>query len=206
MVLRILSIIALVLLTIWLVLFNKKNAGSWDACKGWFVQEMKSAFSKEWLKNWKRTAFFILLLVVAISALTGFIPFMIFGVPLGGFALMLHVVLAPIFAILAALFLLSRAETHTFDKNSAAYLKSIFNKKAINEKQADAFWARFFFWIFIIFAVIVASMVFSMYPIFGTIGQEALLNIHRGGSVVLFIAVILFTLRLVRLSAGSKRD
>ena len=206
MVLRILSIIAILLLAVWLVLFNKKNAGSWDAFKSWFMENLKTTFSKECLKNWKRSVYFVLVLVIALSALTGFIPFLIFGVPLGGFALMLHVVLAPVFAILAAVFLLGRAETHTFDQNSATFLKSVFSKSENDDSLADQFWAKFYFWIFIIFSIIVASMVFSMYSIFGTIGQDSLLNIHRVASVVLFIAVILFTLRLVRLSSAAKSE
>jgi len=204
MVLRITSIITLLLAVVWLVQFFRKNTDSWGETKSWFSREWKTAFSKECLKNWKRTVFFWLLLMTSVSALTGFVPFLILGAPLGGFALMLHMVLAPLFAIFAALFLLGRAEQHTFDKQNESYLKSLFSDK--NEATlADAFWAKFFFWLFALLAVIVASMVLSMYPILGTISQEKLLNIHRGASVALFIVVILFTLRLIRLSSDVKK-
>ncbi len=203
MVLRILSIIALLLIAVWLPVFFKKNPGSWDACKAWFAGECKAAFGKEWRRHWKRTVYFMLLPVVAVQALTGFIPFMILGKPLGGFTLMLHVVLAPVFAVLAAAFVLGRADAHTFDKKSAEFVNAAIAKKENASALADEFYAKLFFWLLVISAVIVASMVFSMYPIFGTIGQENLLNIHRGGSVALFLFIILFTLRIVRLQADK---
>ncbi len=204
MVLRILSVIALLLVGVWLLVFFRKNPGSWRACKAWFAGECKSAFGKEWLRHWKRTVYYILLLVVAIQALTGFIPFLVLGKPLGGFALMLHVALAPVFAVLAAAFVLGRADAHTFDKKSVEFLSAVAAKKENISALADQFYAKFFFWFVIISAVIVASMVFSMYPIFGTIGQEKLLNIHRGASVALFVFIILFTLRTVRLQADKQ--
>jgi len=200
MVLRIVSLLALVLAAVWLIVYFIKNTGSWQALGYWFTGEVKSAFSKGWLTNWKRTVFILMLLVVAVMALTGFVPFIILGTPLGGFALMLHVALAPVFAVLAAIFVVSRADAHSFDKNSAKFLTT----KKHKESLADEFWTKIFFWFMAIFALLVAFMVFSMYPIFGTIGQDKLLNIHRFSSVALFIFIILFTLRLVRLQTKTK--
>lgn len=203
MVLRIVSLLALVLAAVWLIVYFMKNTGSWQALGDWFAGEVKSAFSKGWLTNWKRTVFMLMLLVVAVMALTGFVPFIILGTPLGGFALMLHVALAPVFAVLAALFVLGRADAHSFDSNNAKFLKTKTAKKQ-KASLADEFWKKIFFWFVAIFALLVSSMVFSMYPVFGTIGQDKLLNIHRAGSVALFIFIILFTLRLVRLQSKTK--
>jgi len=202
MVLRILSLLALLLVAVWLIVYFTKNSGSWQAVSDWFAGELKSAFSKGWLTNWKRTVFMLILLVVAVMALTGFIPFIILGKPLGGFALMLHVALAPVFAVLAALFILGRADSHAFDKNSATYLAKSAQKQ--KKSAADAFWSKIFFWFIAIFALAVSSMVFSMYPIFGTIGMDKLLNMHRFSSVALFIFIILFTLRVVQMQAKTK--
>ncbi len=206
MILRILAIIALVITAFWLVNYFKKNAGSWDATKAWIGQEMKSTFSKDFYKNWQRTAFFILLIALSILALTGFIPWLILGAPLGGFALMLHVVMTPIFAILVTLLVLAWAEKHTFNKNSAAFIKACIKKEEHAKSLADEFYAKFFFWFMIIFSILVASMVFSMYPIFGTIGQEKLLVLHRFSSIVLFIFVILFTLRFIKLQPAPTKE
>lgn len=206
MILRILALIALVITAYWLVYYFKKNDGSWETAKSWTRQEMKAAFSKDFYKNWQRTAFFILLIAVDILALTGFIPWLILGAPLGGFALMLHVIMTPVFAILITILVLAWAEKHTFNKNSAEFIKACIKKEEKAKSLADEFYTKFFFWFMVIFSIVVATMVFSMYPIFGTIGQEKLLDIHRAGSVSLFIFVVLFTLRFIKLqpAAGSK--
>jgi hypothetical protein len=47
-------------------------------------------------------------------------------------------------------------------------------------------------------------MVFSMYQIFGTLGQENLLNIHRFSSIALFIFITLFTLRFINLHPAAE--
>lgn len=203
MILRILALIALVVTGIWLFNYFKKNEGSWDAAKSWTRQEMKSAFSKDFYKNWQRTAFFILLIAVDILALTGFIPWLILGTPLGGFALMLHVIITPIFAILVTILVVAWAEKHTFNKNSAEFIKACVKKDEKAKSLADEFYAKFFFWFMVIFSIVVATMVFSMYPIFGTIGQEKLLTLHRAGSVTLFIFVVLFTLRFIKLQPAA---
>ena len=202
MILRILGIIALVITAGWLFNYFKKNEGSWDAAKTWTIQEMKAAFCKDFMKNWQRTVFFILLIAVDILALTGFIPWLLLGKPLGGLTLMLHVIMTPVFAILATILALVWAEKHAFNKNSAEFVKACLKRKKEAASLADEFYAKFFFWFTIIFSVIVATMVFSMYPIFGTIGQEKLLDIHRASSVLLYIFVILFTLRFIKLQSG----
>lgn len=205
MILRISAIIALVVTGAWLYNYFKKNEGSWETTKAWFRQEMKSAFSKDFYVNWQRTAFFILLIAIAILALTGFIPWLILATPLGGFALMLHVIMTPIFAILVTVLVLAWAEKHTFNKKSAEFIKACVKKEQAAKSLADEFYARFFFWFMIIFSIIVASMVFSMYPIFGTIGQEKLLALHRCSSIALFIFVILFTIRFIKLQQGTAK-
>ena len=199
MILRIIAIIALLITAGWLVNYFNKNKGSWEKTKTWFSQEGKAAFSKNFLKNWQRTVFFILLIAVDILALTGFIPWLILGRPLGGYALMLHVVMAPVFAILMTILALAWVDKFKFNKTNADFIKLCVKKDDKAASLADDFYAKFFFWFMLIFAIIVASMVFSMYQIFGTLGQENLLTIHRMSSIALFIFVTLFTLRFIKL-------
>jgi len=204
MILRILAIIALVVITAWLVNYFRKNKGDWDAAKTWTRREMKAVFSKDFCKEWRRTAFFVLLMVIDILALTSIIPWLILGTPLGGFALMLHQVMAPLFAILMTIVVLSWADKQTFNKNSIEFIKARLQKKEEATSLADEFYTRFFFWFMLIFSIITASMVFSMYPIFGAIGQKTLLTIHRVAAIALFIFVILFTLHFIRLQSADE--
>ena len=58
MILRFVSILALLCTAGWLFSYFRKNKGSWKSAKTWTRQEMKAAFSKDFYKNWRRTASF----------------------------------------------------------------------------------------------------------------------------------------------------
>ncbi len=206
MVLRIFSIVALLLTFAGVIWFFQKNPESWGSYKTWFGREWKAAFGKEWKQNWKKTVYFLTLICLVVLALTGFIPYLILGAPLGGFALMLHVALAPLFILLITIIVLGWANSHTFSGQNWNFVKSGLFKKTKSENAADEFYEKFFFWFILLFSILTASMVFSMYHIFGTFGQESLLNLHRFSSVVLFIFFVLHTLRFVRLQGKTIVD
>ncbi len=201
MVLRIISLVAILYTIYWCIRYFKKRPGRWQRTKTWYCQEFKNAFSKEWKKNWQRIVYFLLLFTIAILALTGLIPYLIFGVPMFGFILMLHVAVAPLFALLITIIILSWANNYQFDKSNWTFVKTGLVKKERPDKeqqQADKFYEKFFFWFMVFFSIMVTSMVLSMYPIWGTVGQETLLQIHRFGAVALLICTILHTIRLVQ--------
>jgi len=201
MVLRILSLVAILYTIFWSVRYFQKRPGSWQATQTWFRQEFKKAFSKEWKQNWQRIVYFLTLISIAILALTGLIPYLIFGVPMFGFILMLHVAVSPLFALLITIIILSWANNYQFDKINWEFVKIDLVKKdrpAEAQKKADKFYEKFFFWFMVLFSIMVTSMVLSMYPIWGTIGQETLLTVHRIGAVALLICTVLHTIRLVQ--------
>ncbi len=201
MVLRLLSILALLLTCAGVVWFFRKHPGSWDSYKAWFVQEWKAAFGKEWKQNWKKAVYFLTLICLSVLALTGFIPYLILGAPLGGFALMLHVALSPLFILLVTVIVLGWANNRTFSSQNWNFVKSGMFKKSKSDNSADEFYEKFFFWFIVLFSILTATMVLSMYPILGTVGQESILQFHRFSSVVLFIFFVLHTLRFVRLQS-----
>ena len=201
MVLRLVSIIALLLTFAGVVWFFRKNPESWQSYKSWFGQEWKAAFSKEWKQNWKKAVYFLTLICLVVLALTGFIPYLILGAPLGGFALMLHVALSPLFILLVTVIVLGWANNRTFSTQNWNFVKSGMFKKSKSDNAADEFYEKFFFWFVVLFSILTASMVFSMYPILGTVGQESILQLHRFSSVVLVIFFVLHTLRFVRLQS-----
>lgn len=203
MALRILAILALLLTVGGVIWFFRKHPGSWNTYKTWFASELKAAFGKEWKQNWKKGVYFLTLVCLVILALTGFIPYLIFGVPLGGFALMLHVALSPLFILLITIIVLGWANSRTFSGQHWNFITSDLFKKEKSQQAADDFFEKFFFWFIVLFSIITASMVFSMYPILGTVGQEAILDVHRFSSVVLFIFFVLHTLRFVRLQSSE---
>jgi len=130
----------------------------------------------------RRLGYFILLfsfLIMGISAIT---PVILGADHLSGLMLIIHVTLAPVFIGTVAIFLILTAHHMVFNEQDWESLRiRQFSKK-------DIFWQKLIFWFFIITATISAgSIILMLFPLFGSDGQEVLLDIHRSASVVLVL-------------------
>jgi cytochrome b561 len=73
------------------------------------------------------------------------------------------------------------AENRRFNKNDWPYLQKIC------------------FWLIIILAIpLILSIVLSMFPLFGTKGQEFLLDTHRYCALLLALVAIVYTYLIIR--------
>ncbi len=127
---------------------------------------------------------------VLILAITGFLPVIIFGAAVSNFALMLHLLLAPLFAIGLTALALFWAQRHRFNKGDWASLQQWFrDKKFFASSGNPNVWQKILFWASLLLAVpLIASTVLMMYPLLGTAGQESLLHWH-GYTGLLLLAV-----------------
>lgn len=127
---------------------------------------------------------------VLILAITGFLPVIIFGAAVSNFALMLHLLLAPLFAIGLTALALFWAQRHRFNKSDGASLQQWFrDKKFFASSGNPNVWQKILFWASLLLAVpLIASTAVMMYPLLGTAGQESLLRWH-GYTGLLLLAV-----------------
>lgn len=127
---------------------------------------------------------------VLILAITGFLPVIIFGAAVSNFALMLHLLLAPLFAIGLTALALFWAQRHRFNKGDWASLQQWFrDKKFFASSGNPNVWQKILFWASLLLAVpLIASTAVMMYPLLGTAGQESLLRWH-GYTGLLLLAV-----------------
>lgn len=127
---------------------------------------------------------------VLILAITGFLPVIIFGAAVSNFALMLHLLLAPLFAIGLTALILFWAQRHRFNQSDWATLQQWFRgKKSFASSENPSVWKKICFWLSALLAVpLIASTVLMMYPLLGTAGQESLLRWH-GYTGLLLLAV-----------------
>ncbi len=135
----------------------------------------------------KTLSYFLAVLCVLLLALTGFLPYLIIGGPLSGLLLVLHVAIAPVFSICMTGVSLLWVQEHIFDKNDRQWLSHILpdtrNKKNVLQFSSEI---KICFWMLILLTpFVMGSIIASMYPVFGTYGQEALLDLH-------FISALLF--------------
>lgn len=129
---------------------------------------------------------------VLLLAITGFLPVIVFGAAVSNFALMLHLLLAPLFAIGLTALILFWAQRHRFNQRDWAALQQWFrDKKFLVSSEDPNVWKKICFWLSTLLAVpLIATTVLMMYPFYGTAGQEALLHWHGyAGLLLLAVAV-----------------
>ena len=144
-----------------------------------------------------RGFYFITLISFLVLALSGFLPVMVLGSPISGLALILHVTLAPLFAVSLTVLTLFWAHRHRFNQSDWQRLLKWLRKEntASNEQEANPdLWQKICFWLIVLLSVpVLISMILSMYPFFGTAGQEFLLHLHGYTALLMLLAVLMHT-------------
>ncbi len=144
------------------------------------------------LRTLMRFFYLATLISVLLLAITGFLP-VIFGQAVSNFALILHLVLAPLFAIGITALALFWAQRHRFNENDWKLLQQGFKKvERPASPEHPHVWQKICFWLSLLLAVpVIISTVLMMYPLYGTAGQEWLLHLHGYAGLVLLAVVVL---------------
>jgi cytochrome b subunit of formate dehydrogenase len=112
-----------------------------------------------------------------------------------------HVTLAPIFAVCLTILTLFWAHHHRFNRNDWQRLVQWIRKEetAPSAQQANPdLWQKICFWLIVTFSVpVIVSIILSMYPLFGTAGQEFLLGLHGYTALFMLITAVLHTYLII---------
>ena len=128
-----------------------------------------------------------------ILAVTSYLQIVMTGGPLSGWLLIIHVSVAPFFAISLMMAILLWAHLRRFNQQDWQYLQQVVGKKkvpAILTENHDV-WEKLNFWLFMVSAIpAILSIIFQLYPVFDTDGMTCLLQVHRYSTLILFILVL----------------
>jgi cytochrome b subunit of formate dehydrogenase len=141
----------------------------------------------------RKLVFLLAILCFVVLALTGFIPRVVFGVALSSWWLMIHATAAPVFAGCIAILAVLWADKNRLDKNYWPLLNRIIghSPKSTVAPEKHELKLRICFWVILAMSLpVILSAVVSMFPIFGTHGQEVLLQIHRYSTLLLSLFAI----------------
>jgi len=187
---RIISILALLITYISIAIALKKNQVS---LKKWLLIQNKSL--ADTMSNLKKSSMGniikslllpIIFLCINLLALTGFVTIIILGKPISTYMLLIHVMLAPVFAICMVIVTLLWAPKNIFNKKDWETFSNL--KSSKKEKRIDLF-QKISFWMIIVLSLpIILSILLSMYPLFGSDIQHSLLTTHRF-STLLFVII-----------------
>lgn len=150
----------------------------------------------------RKLVYLLALLCFIVLVVTGFYPVLVRGEHLSGYLLMVHATFAPVFAGCLAVLALMCADNCRFDKSDWPWLQKLLRKAPV-DKPADAKYQlvrKICFWLIVLLALpVILSIVLGMFPLFGTDGQEFLLNLHRYSVLLLTAAAILHTYLIIRI-------
>lgn len=196
---RIISLLGFMLVIGWIIKDLRSRPEESEKLKEWFNQKPKAYIGslnfKDLISNiygLKNIIFLLTLFCFAVLALTAFIPRIVFGQAPGGVLLMLHVAVAPVFALCIALLVLMWAHQYRlFASDVQRFWRYVLGKnRSENDGPVFDVLPKIYFWLFALLAVVLmSSIVLSMFPLFGMEGQDFLLQWHRY-SALLFSLVV----------------
>ena len=153
----------------------------------------------------RKLVFLLALFCFAILAVTGFVPRVVFGETISGWWLFIHAIAAGVFAACLAVLAVLWADKNRLDKNYWPWLNRILNRqpKSTTPPEKYELWLKICFWMILALSLpVILSAIVSMFKIFGTYGQDVLLQIHRYSTLLLSIFAIAY-LYLAALSEMS---
>lgn len=151
----------------------------------------------------KKLAYLLGLLCFVILFLTGFGPRVLCDTELSGYLLMIHVTFAGVFIVCAAFLAITWAHQFRFGSVDLNCLKDVLSLRIRNDGCETC--RKILFWILVVLSLPAAfSILFSMFPIFGTHGQEILFEIHRWSVLVLSLCAFVHIYLVIREGFGKE--
>lgn len=172
----------------------------------------------------RKLVYLLALLCFVVLAVTGFYPTIILGEHISGYPVMVHATFAPVFAICLAVLAVMWARNCRFTRSDWPWFQRIIQRVTLirapslvrresllsDERRAMncnsglstghlAVGQKITFWLIIFLALpLILSIVLSMFPLFGTRGQELLLSMHRYTALVFALVGIVHIYLAIR--------
>jgi len=131
-----------------------------------------------------------------VLALTGFAPILILGDHLSGVLLIIHVTIAPIFALFLSALALLWAHRLRFNEGDWRFVQGQGNRRPFRKEMFLRFALKVGFWLVLFFSLpLLLTVILGFFPLFGTEGEALLIRWH-GYSALLLMLVALTEIHL----------
>jgi len=143
-------------------------------------------------------AFLVGLASFCVLLITGFLP-VVLGGRLHGFMLMFHAICAPVFIACTAVVAVIGAARYTFNKKDAELLRCDQGSRRCRLTDSGI-GVKAGFWALLVMSLpVTLTMVLCMLPLFGSHGQEVLLDAHRWCALIFALVAIVELYMLIRM-------
>ena len=126
-----------------------------------------------------------------ILALTGFLPVLFLGIHLSGMLLVIHVTVAPLFAISLSALALLWAHRLRFDESDWQIALGSRGWKSHGSDALLRFALKVGFWLILPLSLpLMLTVILSLFPLFGTGGESLLIRLHGYSALLLMMSAL----------------
>jgi len=143
------------------------------------------------LDNLRRMAYGLSAAFLLLLGLTGFLPVLFLGEHVSGALLIIHVTAAPLFALCLTALAFLWAHRLRFDEDDWHIVLDAKRRKGTTEDRRIRLALKAGFWLVLLFSLpLMGSIVLGMFPLFGTEGETALIEVHGYSALLILVASI----------------
>jgi hypothetical protein len=211
---RIISGIALLILIVAVAFDLKRRLGNWKAVTEFLRGEMKN-FALVWKEKElfrsgltiavvRKMVYMVTVLSFLLLAVTGFAQILFSGDHLSGILLVIHVTVAPFFALSLAATAVLWAHSQRFDMDDWRAVRHL-GRPGLR-KETIRFALKAGFWLILLLSLpLMLTVILELFPLFGTEGEAFLIRLH-GYSALFLMLVALSHLYLTIAYAQHQTD
>jgi hypothetical protein len=199
---RVVSIFSLLVLMVLITIDMRKEALRDTTLKAW-LRTQWNATRMLWASRQAMKArnalgvlrgllYLLTLVFFLVLAITGFVPVLLIGRHLSGVLLLIHVTVAPLFALSLALLSLLWAHRQRFTEENWGAVRAVAARKRVAPERLRDVLLKTFFWLILFFSLsLILSIILGVFPLFGTDGQETLVLLHGVSALLVTITAII---------------
>jgi cytochrome b subunit of formate dehydrogenase len=198
---RTISGLALLLLFAALAYDLKRQWKNWNAVREFLVSQMRlpllvwqkrqALLAENILLFARRIVFLLTVLVFLLLAITGFVPLLVLGDHLTGILLVIHVTVAPLFALSLSALALLWAHRLRFLRSDGEAVRELINNRYQEKENIIRFAWKTCFWLVSVLSLpLMLTVILGLYPLFGTEGEEVLIRLHGYSALFLMLVAI----------------
>ena len=148
------------------------------------------------LDNLRRMTYGLSAAFLLLLGLTGFLPVLFLGEHLSGALLIIHVTVAPLFALCLTALAFLWAHRLRFDEDDWHIVLDPMHRKRSTKERRIRLALKVGFWLVLVFSLpLMGSIILGLFPLFGTEGETALARVH-GYSALLIMGASIVVMHL----------
>jgi hypothetical protein len=199
---RIISILVLGTLCALIARDAKRRFGTWASVKAVLWGAVRAAFTANagpapgWVPRTvvaaRKTSYLVTIALASVLAVTGFLQVIVMGGPPSGTILLIHMIAAPLFALTLAAASLLWSHDQQIRESDLPVIGQVMRTGALAGRGEMAAIARVLYWKMLVLALpLLLSIILSLFPLFGTEGENCLISLHGYSALALVTVAIL---------------